>query len=198
MTVTTDQRTELGKAVTRVAYFAEFQFEDGTVRVSTLGQNYTWGGYEWLGVGTIGVIDAVEETEVIISQPLNFRLNIVQQSIKEIASSSPSQYRGRTAKMYMCPLNEQFQLVDTPILCWRGIMDMMSLGVDPSGNGQVTLKCETSAYGLKRLPSLRVNAAQQKARHPTDTGFDYLTNLVSTPLVWVSINLQVSIAQSRQ
>jgi len=186
---TTAQNTELSKPVTRTVYFAEFHFAEGTSRLSTANASFTWGGFEWSGVGTIGTIGAVEESEGMESRSLNFSINAAQPSWLALAIGDVESYRGRRAKMYMCPLNEAFQLVDTPVLCWSGGMDMLSVNVNGE-SGSITLKCETSSYGLKRRPSLRVNAAQQKKAHPTDTGLDYLTDLIANPGIWLSKRFQ--------
>jgi hypothetical protein len=68
-------------------------------------------------------------------------------------------------------------------------MDTVVVGVDGE-QGKAILKCETSAYGLKRRPSLRLNAAQQKQKYPTDTGLDYLTDLIANPQLWLSKKFQ--------
>jgi len=118
-----------------------------------------------------------------------FGLNVTNVSLLALALGTVEDYRGRAAKLYFCPLDENGVLIDTPELCWRGIMDVMSIGVDGE-EGQITLKCETSAYGIKRRASLRLNAAQQKQRYPTDTGFDYLTDLIANPQMWLSKKFQ--------
>lgn len=186
---TPSQNAELAKAVTRVVYFVEFQFLDFTARLSTTNFPITWGGFEWSGVGSIGTIGAVEESDGMESRPLNFTINAAQPAWLALAIGDAETYRGRPAKMYMCPLNESFQLVDTPVRCWAGVMDMVSVSIN-GDSGSITLKCETSAFGLKRRPSLRLNAAQQKKAHPTDTGFDYLTDLIANPSVWISKRFQ--------
>lgn len=188
-TTTTNQNTELSKPVTRVAYFVELQFVGGTQRLSTLGQNLTWGGYTWLGFGTLGAIDIVEESDSLTPTALNFVLNVAQASWLSESVGPVSDYRGKPVKMYMCPLNEQFQLVDTPVLCWTGIMDMMSISVSGE-TGQIVLKCENSIFGLKRVQGLRANATQQKLKYPTDTGFDNLNDLISNPQLWLSKKFQ--------
>lgn len=182
---TTEQVAELAKPVTRTVYFVEFRFSTGTARLSTMNQPITWGGQEWAGVGTIGTISAVEESDSLTSRPMNFTINAAQPSWMALAVGAVEAYRGRAAKVYMCPLNESFQLVGAPVLCWSGVMDMVSVDINGE-QGSITLKCETSAYGLKRRPAFRLNAAQQKKEHPTDTGFDYLNDLISNPAVWLS------------
>lgn len=186
------QQAELQKAVTRAVYFVQLEFASSTQYVCTANQTITWGGHDWLGFGTVGGISPIEESEGVESRALTFTLNVAQQSILALAVGSVEEYRGKTAKMYFCPLDESFQLVGTPQLCWRGIMDLMAIGVEGE-EGKITLKCETSAYGLKRQPSLRLNAAQHKKRHPADTGFDFLTDLIANPSTWLSVKFQRSI-----
>ncbi len=182
-------QTALEKPVVRVAYFVEFAFAGGTSRMSTLNQTITWGGYDWLGVGAIGGISSINESESIESSALNFTLTAADPSWIALAVGSVEEYRGRPAKMWMCPLSESFQLIDAPVICWRGVMDLVSVGFDGE-DGQIILKCETSAFGLKRKQGLRMNAAQHKKKYPSDTGFDYLTDLITNSQLWLSRKFQ--------
>lgn len=191
-TLDSSQQSELEKPVTRVVYFVELQFTSATQYVCTADRTITWNGHDWLGFGTVGSISAVEESEGVESKAMTFTLNIAQSAILALAVGNVEEYRGKPAKMYFCPLNESFQLVGTPQLCWRGIMDLMAVAVEGE-EGRVTLKCETSAYGLKRQPALRLNAAQHKRKYPNDTGFDYLNDLIASPTVWLSRAFQRSI-----
>lgn len=189
MTVTAPQQTALEMAVVRVAYFAEFQFVSGTVRVCNFSQTMDWGGFTWTGLGALGNISAVEESAGLESSALKFTLNVAQLSYKALALGPVEDYRGHAAKLYMCPLTESYQLIDTPILCWRGFMDSMTVGFEGE-TGQIVLQCETSANGLRRRPTLRLNAAQHKARYPTDTGLDLQKDLIAKPALWLSVAFQ--------
>src|SRR5450759_936696 len=123
MTLTSGQQTELEKPVTRVVYFCEFHFVSGIQRVCTARQTITWGGFDWLGFGSVGNISQVEEAAGATSSALTFSLNIAQASWLAEAIGAVEDYRGQPAKMYFCPLDEQFRLIDTPQICWRGLMD---------------------------------------------------------------------------
>lgn len=189
------QQTELEKPVTRTVYFGEFHFLSGTQFLSSWNVNYTWNSQLWLGFGTICGISSVDESESLDARSLTFTLNVAQVSILPLALGNVSEYRGRDARLYYCPLDENYRLVDTPELCWRGYMDTMTVGVegDPEGGepeGKIALLCETSARGLRRKSSLRLNAAQQKKRHPSDTGLDYLTDLIAHPQLWLTKRFQ--------
>ncbi|HQS59724.1 MAG: hypothetical protein B7Y56_03000 [Gallionellales bacterium 35-53-114] len=184
MTLTVNQQAELEKPVTRLAFFVEFHFLSGIVYLSSLGQTITWGGHDWLGFGAIGNISPVNEAQGTAASALTFTLNVAQLEWLALATGDTAEYRGRDAKLYFCPLNEQFQLIDPPVICWRGTMDTQQVGIDGAqgeATGSISLKCETSAYGLKRKSALRLNAAQHKQKYPTDLGFDYLTDLIGNP-----------------
>jgi hypothetical protein len=185
MSTTTNQQTALEKPVVPVAYFVEFQFASGTQRVCNFNQTVTWGGYDWLGLGSLGSISEVEESDGLEAKPMNFALNAAQADWLALAVGDVEEYRGRPAKMYFCPLTPTYQLIDTPVLCWRGIMDTVGVGMDGEEGG-ITLRCETSAYGLKRQPALRMNAAQQSKRVPGDLGFAYQNDLIARPQTWLS------------
>jgi hypothetical protein len=187
---TENQQAALAKAHVDTAFFAEFRFDSGTVRVSNFNQTVTWGGYDWTGIGSLGGISAIQESDSLTPQGLSFTLNVADPSLLALAVGPVEDYRGRRAKLYRCPLNENLQLIDTPEICWSGLMDMMSIGIGESGEGQISLKCESSAFGLKRRPILRINSAQQKKKYPNDTGLDYLTSLISAPTLWLSIKFQ--------
>lgn len=183
------QQTELEKPVTRTAYFGEFAFLSGTLYLSSWNVTLPWGGHDWLGLGQIVDVSSVDESDSLEARNLTFALNIAQPSVLALAIGDVMQYRGRDARLYYCPLDVNFRLVDTPELCWRGYMDTMSVGVEGE-EGKIALMCETSARGLRRKSSLRLNAAQQKKAFPTDTGLDYLTDLIAHPQLWLTKRFQ--------
>ncbi len=118
---------------------------------------------------------------------------MAQASYLSLAVGDEDEYRGKQAKIYFCPLDESFRLVGTPKIAWRGVMDSLAMDIEGE-SGKISLKCETSAYGLKRRPSLRVNAASHKKLFPDETGFDYLTDIIANPQVWLSKTLRRNIS----
>lgn len=189
MAISVEQQAALEAPVVRVLYFVFFDFISAQARFTNSNVNITWGGYDWIGLGEFGSISEVEEEDNIDAKALTFTLNAGIPANIALAAGDVRDYRGRDAKMYMCPLDEQFRLIGTPELCWKGYMDIMSIGIE-GVDASIALKCETAAYGFKRLPALRMNAPQQKKKYPTDTGFDYLNDLIANPQTWLSKNFQ--------
>ena len=185
-----NQQTELEKPVTRVVYFVELQLSTGTQRISTFNQPITWGGNTWSGFGQLVNMSQVQEEEGSEAKNINLTIVAAESSWLALAIGPVEAYRGRPVKIYMCPLDTSFQLVGTPVQVWRGTMDTVVVSIDENGEGGVNVKCETSAFSLKRRPVFRVNAAQQKQKYQTDTGFDYLTDLIANPQLWLSKKFQ--------
>lgn len=189
MALTTQQQTELEKSVTRVIYFAEFDFVGGIVRLNSSNASVDWGGFTWQGLGSLGSISQVDETDSTEAKSLTFTLNCVESSWVALAIGSDLVYRGRYAKLYFSPLDENFVPVGVPVLCWKGIMDLMAMSIEGDG-GSISLRCESSIFGLKRGEPTRLNAAQHKRTYPTDRGLDYLIAVQSDPIAWLSARFQ--------
>jgi hypothetical protein len=189
MTLSTAQQAALAGAVARTVYFIELQFLSSTQRICSANQTITWGGYDWLGLGAVGSVSAIEESDGLESKPLTFTLSAAQPTWLALAVGAVEEYRGRIAKMYFCPLDESYQMVGTPEVCWRGVMSVVSVGIE-GGEGKIQLRCETSAYGLKRQPALRMNDQQQRKKYPTDSGFIYLQALIADSQSWLSKRYQ--------
>jgi hypothetical protein len=185
----TNQQAELEKAVTRVVYFAEFDFLSGKIRLNSSNSNIDWGGYTWQGLGSLGSISSVDEADSTEAKSLTFTLNCADSGWVALAIGSDDQYRGRAAKLYFSPLAENFSMVGTPVVCWSGVMDMMLMSID-NDSGSISLKCESSIFRLKRGEPYRLNAAQHKREWPTDKGLDYLISTQTDPVVWLSANFQ--------
>lgn len=189
MTLSIQQQTELEKAVTRVIYFAEFDFVGGMIRVNSSNASVVWGGYTWQGLGVLGNISQVEEADSTEAKSLTFTLNCAESSWVALAIGADAVYRGRTAKLYFSPLDENFAIIGTPVLCWKGVMDLMAMSLDGDSGG-ISLRCESSIFGLKRGDPIRLNAAQHKRVNPTDKGLDYLLSIQSDPVTWLSARFQ--------
>lgn len=183
------QQAALEKPVVPVVYFLELQFQGGTSRLCSFNQTISWGGYDWSGLGQVLSISQVAEGESAEARPITVGITAAQPEWLAVAVGSVEEYRGRSAKLYMCPMNESFQLVGTPVLAWRGAMDAVTIGVDGEQGG-VEIRCETAANVLRRRPVLRMNAAQHKRAYPTETGFDYLNSLIANPQLWLSKRFQ--------
>lgn len=187
--ISAEQQAELERPVVRVVYFVEFDFASGVQRLCSANITLAWGGYDWGGAGSLGSISAVEETGGLAPRALKFELNGAAPSWLAAAVGPVEEYRGRAAKLYMCPLDEQFRLVGTPERCWTGRMQTVAISHEGK-EGNIVLNCETSAFNLKRAAGLRLNSARHEQNHPGDLGLRYLEDLQAKPETWLSKRFQ--------
>lgn len=193
MALSAPQQSELEKSVTRVVYFTEFDFVGGVVRLNSSNSNIDWGGFTWQGLGSLGNISQVDETDSTEAKSLTFTLNCAESSWVALAIGSDLVYRGRSAKLYFSPLAEDFTMVGTPVLCWKGVMDLMLMSID-GDTGSISLRCEGSMFGLKRGEYSRLNNAQHRQQYPIPpaqkNGLDYLIAVQTDPIAWLSARFQ--------
>ncbi|MGI4846942.1 MAG: hypothetical protein ACRYGK_02215 [Janthinobacterium lividum] len=190
MTISADQQAALEKAVVKTVFFLELAFQGGTQYMCSSNVSIVWNGHTWLGLGILGSISSIVESDDLASKSVTFTLSAAEPSWLALAAGPVESYAGRKAKLYRCPLDDSFALIGTPERCWQGVMDMVTMGIEDDGSSAISLKCETGAFSLKRGSTLRMNAAQQKQRHPADTGFDHLAGLLANPVLWVSKKFQ--------
>jgi hypothetical protein len=178
-----------------LVWFAEFHFLSGIIRVSTLNVPMVWGGYTWMGLGSIADISALDERLGVASESITFTISLAQTDWLALAAGAAEEYRGRPAKLYHCPMDANYRLIRTPKRCWSGKMDQQQPSISTSGeppvtSGSIILKCETSSHGINPRNPLRLNAAQHKVRYPLDTGFDRMTRLIGNQFPWISVRFQ--------
>lgn len=182
------QIAAMGAAYFSAAYFAEFHFTNGVVRLTSWNTNLEWGGYMWVGTGSLGSISEVKESEKLQSVSLDFTLTVADPAFVALSLSPAETYRNRPAYMYTVPMDDG-ALIGSPLLTWTGVMDQMTLALDTNG-GSITLRCLPSADRMSIALNLRVNDATQKAAYPNSRGFEYQASLVADPHLWLSKDFQ--------
>lgn len=189
--LTTAQQNELEKGYVSIVYFVELQFASGTLRFNSSNRHFDWDTYTWLGTGELGGIGEIRETENVESSTLELTLNLADPSILGASLLSPEAYRGKPVILRMCPVANN-ALVDTPITCWTGTMDVMALALG-ADNGTISLRCVPTTQRLNRAATLRLNHATHQRNYPAELGFEYLNDLIAKPQTWASKKFQLSI-----
>lgn len=190
MTLTVAQQTALEQRSVPIAYFVKLELETQTLYVSNFNRTYTWGGQDWIGLGQIGSISEIKSSDSADPNAVSLNINIANLTFLTIGVGEVEEYRGRPVSIYMCPLDAEYNLIDTPVKTWGGSMDVLALTADTENSG-ITMRCEPSAKRLRRRSPLRANHAQQQARYPQDLGFEYLQDLIANPRVWLTKEAQI-------
>jgi hypothetical protein len=161
--------------------FAELDFSSGFVRVHSGIGTITWGGYDWLGVGTFGNVSAIEDTAELQRQTVSYTLNGIPSTMMSIVLGE--NYQGRSAKTYLGFFNRStYVLADTPELMSLGKMDVST--VDEGGTLSVTVTAESRIAAWNRPVIRRYTHAEQKSRFAGDKGLEFIDQASRKELFW--------------
>lgn len=171
--------------------FVELQLRSGTARYTNWPLNIDALGQTWQGVGNLGTVGSLHESEDGAEEKLTLTLSPVDMGTRALALGDPSDYQDRPVRVWVGMVNaETFQLNGAPVLRFVGVMDQLKISRD-GNTGTISLDCRTASYDVRSNPAvLRMNNAQHVARFPGELGFEYLTSLIGNPAVWMSKNLQ--------
>lgn len=161
--------------------FIELQFASGTLRLHNGCGSYVWNSFTWLGVGALGSMSEVEETDELSAYQVSYQLSGVDSTI--LTEALGEQIYERLAIRYEGFLDDNGALVDTPHELRRDFMDTMEIA--RGGDIDViTLRCESEHIRDTRAPGGMFSDEDQQVLFPGDTGFQYLPQMIDAQVYW--------------
>lgn len=171
-----------------MALLVELQFASGILYFTDLPFDYTWGGFTWRGVGSLGEVSALEEAEDGSILALRMNLTGLLPGIFGIAFT-PQEYKRRLCIVRVVFFGVGVGRLNEPVAEWAGLMDVLT----PSINGPefgATLTVESELAELQRARQRRNNNEDQQVRHPGDTFYKPLDNNRGKTFAWPTAALQ--------
>lgn len=192
--------------------FAELDFGGGVVRAHSAIGTISWGGNDWLGVGTFGQVSAVEDSAEMQRQTVSYTLNGIPSEM--LALVLGEQYQGRSAKLYLgfyasvaLPASDMLRedtgyilmedggrielepepiisqgLVDDPLLIALGKMDVST--IDQGQTLTVIITAESRFAAWNRPIVRRYTNAEQTTRFPGDKGLEFIDQAAQKEIFW--------------
>ncbi len=184
--------TAAASAAVGVLALVELSFTSGTLRYTNFPLDVDALGYTWTGLGTIGSISEIRESEDGAGERLTVGLSQVSSAILAAALGNVETYQGRDAKVWISMLDGgTLQVAGTPLLRFAGYMDKVRIERADGNTGTVLLDLVTFSGDSRANPSgLRLSNAQHQADYPTERGFEYITDLIGKPQLWLSKTFQ--------
>ncbi|MCH8189644.1 MAG: hypothetical protein IIB66_13285 [Proteobacteria bacterium] len=180
-TVTAAVVTEVQKAKTRPILFVEMDFTSGFVRMWTGIGDFSWDGKTWNGVGDLLGISPVEETDELRSAGLVVQLSGIPSAL--LATALGEDYQGRSGKVWLGFLDDDYVLIDDPVLQWAGRMDVMEID-EGAETSVISVRIESNFAALKRANERRYTREDLQIDFPGDKGLDFIAALQDKQLVW--------------
>jgi hypothetical protein len=130
-----------------------------------------WAAADWLGVGNLYEIAAIDRGDALAWRGLQFSLNGLD---GEALAGLDESVKGRAARLWLGALNDAGQIVRDPLLVAELQQDTLQREINP-GDGTVKLMLNTfdAAARFDRPTGKKWSPESQKAVYPTDEGFYY-------------------------
>lgn len=155
-------------------------FDTGTVYVTNGAYTVTWNGLTFLGLGRFMGLEALEESGALQAVGLGMTFSGIPPDMLSIALQED--YQGRPAEVWVAPLDDEFRMIADPIGPFTYLMDTMPFRI--GATAAIKLNCESRLVDLARPRVRRYNDADQRKEFPTDTGMQFVEQMVEKTLIW--------------
>lgn len=161
--------------------FYEGEFSGGTVRLWTGVGSVSWNAQTWTGAGSLLAVSGITETVDLRAVGITVSLSGMPSSLISIALAQANQ--GLPGRVYLGFLTDAGAIVADPYLSFSGRLDVPEIS-DDGETCTISISYESRLIDLERPRARRYTAADQKARHPTDLGFDNVPGLQDAVIIW--------------
>ena len=161
--------------------FVMLDFSSGIVRVHNGLGTYTWGGNDWIGVGSLGAVSQLEEGADVSPYGITLTLSALDAVVSGAALNED--YFMRPVAIYIGALSAEDVLLNDPLQMWGGHMDVMSVTAGAE-NDQVTINCESELAAFDRSSNLKYTTQSQQQFYPGDVFFNFLPKIDGAKIRW--------------
>ena len=133
------------------------------------------------GVGQLGKVSVIEETNELKPTVIKVELSGVDPALISVALNDNIQ--GRSAEMYLAFLDDQHQVIGTPVGPWSGRMDIMS-GELGNKTATIQLEVESRLADWERPRMRRYTDADQQQQYPGDKGLEFVNEMQEKEIQW--------------
>lgn len=177
-TISSATETALSDGQVRPVYLVRMAF-DSTVLVNSSPYTITYNSEDYLGVGTLGAIEAIQEGAEMQAYGVKFTISGIPSEYISIALGE--HYQGNDVKVYLALLDEDHALIDA-VLIWNGRMDTMD--IDMGDTATITVTAESYLADWDRPRIRRYNDADQQQEYPGDKGLEFVEQMVEKTILW--------------
>ena len=164
-----------------VITFVMLDFASGIVRVHNSIGTYTWGGEDWIGVGSLGTVSQLEEGADV--SPYGITLTLSALDLVVSGAALNEDYFMRPVSIYIGALSADDELLNTPLQMWGGHMDVMGITAGAE-NDQITINCESELAAFERSSNLKYTTQSQQDFYPGDLFFSFLPKIEGAKIRW--------------
>lgn len=150
----------------------------GTITVDSA---FMYPAETYTGAGDLMAISGFAETSDLSAQGITLSLSGMDTTI--VQEARDEDYQGGQVKLRLGAFDEGGAPIDVPFEVFDGFMDVMTI-TDDGDSSTVSLTAENKLIRLQRSNERRYTAEDQKIKHPTDKGFEFVTKIQQAEIQW--------------
>lgn len=172
--------TGLTQPIVPIAILVSITTTGGVLYVWNGYGNVVWAGNTYLGVGKLGKISIIEESNSVYASGATITLEGVDTS--DLADALSEITIGQPVKIYFALVNNTGEFLGTPVPIFVGLSDQVSIS-ESAESATIAIDVESKLAQLQRNREYRYTDQMQRYLHPNDAAFQYvnlLTNYLGT------------------
>ncbi len=174
-------QTEVAKRTVTIAIFAEIEFISGTTRVWSGVGDKLLGGNTFIGVGDLGAISGIEETDDVKAASVELTLSGIPSAILSLALGDSRQ--GKTATIWLAFLDSSLAIIADEVILFRGRTDIPTI-MEGGETSSMSMRVENHLLDLKRASNHRYTQEEQHETYPADDFFEFVPSLQDKVIRW--------------
>lgn len=164
------------------AILFEGEFDTDTLRVWSGIGDLSWNGYTWTGVGYLGGISDIEETDEIKAAGVTVTLSGVPSELLSLALANLRQ--NKPGRLYLALRDgDTGALLADPYLAFEGRLDVGEID-EGAQSATIAIKYENRLIDLERARERRYTHEDQQLDYPGDRGFEFVPSLQDAQISW--------------
>ena len=179
--LTSDVQTAISADNVRPILLFEGEFGSGFVRVWSGIGDLVWSARTWSGIGTLGGISSITESSDVQANGITVTLSGIPSDLISVALADVVQ--GKLGKVYFGFMDFNNSLLVDPVLMFEGRIDVPSIE-DGGDSSILQISYESRLIDLQKARESRYTHEDQKVKHPTDLGFQFVPALQELQITW--------------
>jgi hypothetical protein len=137
--------------------FAHLEMDGADLYFNNSSVTFPWDDNLWIGAGHMGDIEAVQEAQDLIAQPVRLTISGIDADV--IQDAMNANYKDGAVTLYLALLNhDTLEIIDEPEELWSGFMDVMTIEADQN-SGSISVVCE---HWLRVAPVISLYTDQEQ------------------------------------
>ena len=164
------------------ALFVEGTFATGPIYIWTGNYSITWGGHTWLGLGTLGAINPIEEGSTVEAKGITLVLSGFDPAL--LADVLGEFQLGAPVAVYLGFFDPgTLVLLSDPIPAWAGQMSQPVIEVEGK-SGTITIQAENRLVEMNVAVDRRLTNQDQQLVSRGDLGLSFISGIAETTIYW--------------